>query len=174
VKELVDTNLVSTSPSPTFQQLLAEQHPSHPPFPTIPYKLLALDPGETVGWAVFEMGQLTKCGHAAGDATTIEDLVAREQPSVVVMEEYRIYPWRLKQHSLSNVPTLRLIGALQYILQTKGIPYHMQTAQQAKGFATDQRLKQWGMYPQKLRHARDAVRHAVYYLLFTAPKSVTP
>jgi hypothetical protein len=39
-------------------------------------------------------------------------------------------------------------------------------AHQAKGFVTDEKLKAWGFYQKGVRHARDSIRHACYFLLF--------
>lgn len=43
----------------------------------------------------------------------------------------------------------------------------MQMAAQAKGFVDDDKLKAWGFWIKGKKHARDAIRHGVYYLLFT-------
>lgn len=44
----------------------------------------------------------------------------------------------------------------------KGSRVVVQSAADAKGFATDERLRSWGMYVTP-EHARDAMRHAVLY-----------
>ena len=45
-------------------------------------------------------------------------------------------------------------------------------AQQAKGFVTDAKLKEWGMWDIGHKHARDACRHCVYYLVSQKPKKI--
>lgn len=134
-----------------------------------PPKLLCLDPGETTGWAVFENGELTKQGQTrtVDDWWAIHNLVKEINPSHVVFENYRVYAHKLERHSNSEVFTLRLVGVIEYLCDVYlGIPRMDQMAHQAKGFVTDEKLKAWGMYSKGQRHARDAVRHGVYYLLF--------
>lgn len=86
---------------------------------------------------------------------------------MVIYENYRVYAHKLERHSNSEVYTLRLVGVIEYLCDVKHkIPYYNQMAQQAKGFVTDDKLKKWGYYRQGLRHARDAIRHGCYFLLF--------
>lgn len=130
------------------------------------WPVLALDPGEgTTGWAVFNNGDLAAAGQVSGAATEIENLVECWSPAIVVAEEYRVYGWKAKQHSWSDIPTLQLIGAMRYICEKKNIPCHLQSAQVAKGFATDEKLRGWDLWQTSARHANDAIRHAVYFLL---------
>ena len=35
----------------------------------------------------------------------------------------------------------------------------------AKGFVTDAKLKEWGLWQDGLRHSRDAIRHGIYFLV---------
>jgi hypothetical protein len=135
-----------------------------------PERLLCLDPGHVTGWCVFERGKLT----AAGQALTMEegwhcidDLFNDVQPTMVVYENYRVYAHKLERHSNSEVYTLRLVGVIEYLCDVKfNIPQYNQMAHQAKGFVTDDKLKSWGFYKSGLRHARDAMRHGIYFLLF--------
>lgn len=134
-----------------------------------PERLLCLDPGETTGWAVFERGELT----ASGQARTIEgwevihDLFVDIKPTAVIYENYRVYAHKLERHSNSEVYTLRLVGVIEFICEMLfGIPHYNQMAQQAKGFVSDEKLKSWGFYKKGHRHARDAMRHGIYFLLF--------
>lgn len=115
------------------------------------------------------------------------------EPTLVVCEDYRIYQHKLQRHSFSPVLTLRLIGGID-LLCTMGwykkiinlVPLteeatiteefiyhehlysdiHYQMATTAKGFVTDDRLKEWGFWQEGMRHSRDAIRHGCYYLLF--------
>jgi hypothetical protein len=87
-------------------------------------------------------------------------------PTEVVMEDYRVYAHRVQQHMGSALLTPRLIGAIENMCITIGIPYHKQMAGEAKQFVTDVKLKSWGMYPAGLKHARDAIRHGCYYIIF--------
>lgn len=85
---------------------------------------------------------------------------------MVIYEGYKVYPWKLKQHSFSDVPTLQFIGFLRHACAVRGVPTATQMAQLVKTFCTDRKLKQWGLYNEGKRHANDAIRHGCYWLLF--------
>lgn len=135
-----------------------------------PERLLCLDPGHTTGWSLFEKGKLT----AQGQAATLEegwhcinDLFNDIQPTMVVFENYRVYAHKLERHSNSEVYTLRLVGVIEFLCDVKfGIPHNNQMAHQAKGFVSDEKLKEWKMYIRGEKHARDSIRHGIYFLLF--------
>ena len=138
--------------------------------------LLALDPGETTGWSVWQCtpgeddvliawGQLPSWPMNL-IASGFLELLKQYKPTRVVYEQYRVYDWKLETHSWSDVPTLRIIGSIETRLIDANIPYSHQTAQVAKQFVTDQRLKEFGFYKPALKHARDSIRHGIYYLCF--------
>jgi hypothetical protein len=137
-----------------------------------PERLLALDPGGTCGWAYFENGYLIKAGQIDGSWKPIMRLMKRLAPTLIVMENYVIYEWKLKQHSMSDVPTLQLIGQIKMACDIMKIPLHLQTAQKAKQFCTDTKLKQWGFYFERYKHANDAIRHGCSYMLW--PPKIKP
>jgi hypothetical protein len=141
-----------------------------------PYEgtILALDPGETTGYSVFHAASETIEMVASGQVKTwpmkncVTELanLLNQKPTLVVHEVYSIYEWKTDTHAWSDVPTLRVIGSLETLCIQAGIPYISQTAQVAKGFCTDEKLKAWGFYQQGQKHARDAIRHGLYFLLF--------
>jgi hypothetical protein len=142
--------------------------------------LLALDPGETTGVAAFSCTkeEAVLC-HASQIKTwplengveAIQALVNQLRPNYVVFESYQVYEWKAEDHTWSQVPTVQVIGMLQTILIQGTVPRSSQTAQVAKGFCDDDKLKAWGFYQPGLRHARDAIRHGTYYLLFGPSKA---
>lgn len=157
-------------------------------YPKADARMICLDPGETTGWAIFvgtvlrASGQLdTKsfpgCARVMKDFFYIQaGLGDHEYPFHVVMEDYKVYSWKSQSHSWSGVHTLRLIGAIQAILelqfsrhQVQGLTW--QSAQQGKAFCTDPKLQAWGFYKEGERHARDAIRHGCNYLLFHNPEA---
>ena len=139
--------------------------------------LLALDPGETTGWCVFEYlaandsyvkvasGQL-KTWPMQDFVNNFKQLLAMYKPTAIVHELYAVYEWKATDHSWSSVPTLRVIGGIEVFAIMADIPVYTQTAQIAKNFCTDDKLKTWGFYITGEKHARDAFRHAAYFLLF--------
>jgi hypothetical protein len=136
---------------------------------TSPGLTLCLDPGETVGWAVFNDGILEHSGQFKVDTTSLTELVmfvTGISPARIVMENYRVYGHKTEQHAGSEVVTIQYIGIFKLIAEQMHIPVYLQMAWQAKGFATDSKLKAWGMYQVAHKHANDAIRHGVYFYLF--------
>lgn len=150
-------------------------------------RVLALDPGETTGWSVWDShdnsthyelvraGQLPTWDKEAKPQTNkcivpcvrnFRQFLDEVKPDEVVMESYRVYEWKAENHSWSDVPTLRIIGSFETWLHNANIPYFFQTAQVAKQFVTDERLQEWGFWLKGQRHARDSMRHGLYYIMF--------
>ena len=139
----------------------------------VPHKLICLDPGKTTGWCTFVDGHLDKTGHIENcyddqniDTAGLFKLFEEEQPNFILYEDYKVYSHKLARHTFNPVFTLRLIGAIESYSQIKGIPTHKQMAVTAKNFVTDEKLKNWGFWKTGMRHARDAIRHGCYFLLF--------
>jgi len=142
-------------------------------------RILALDPGETTGFCVFEGPNLVvadqlKTKSVPEGAWEIEKAVCKHNVAEVVMEMYRVYSWKAEDHSWQSLHTPRLIGAVEYVCFQLDVPLIQQTAQQAKGFCTDEKLKAWGVYQVGKPHSCDAIRHACYYLLFDVAKVHKP
>jgi len=137
----------------------------------LPKVMIALDPGETTGLAVFNEANLVEAKqlatHSIYSGTDILiEVLDKYKPDMVVFEDYRIYDFKAQSHSWGTLHTPRLIGALQSLCHQRGIKTFYQLAQQPKLFCTDQKLEQWGYYRKGLRHARDAIRHGCYYLIW--------
>lgn len=136
-------------------------------------RLITFDPGNTTGYSIWDDGKLTAAGQlitpdVKGAVRALEVWIRAKDieganNSIVVIEEYRIYSWKTEQHAWSDIHTIRLIGCLETLLELRGIRYQMCGAGLAKTFATDQKLEDWGFYVKGQKHARDAIRHAVYF-----------
>lgn len=135
-----------------------------------PARLLALDPGHTTGWSLFENGVLTQSGQAATEANGWEEIAGLFEwiaPDMVIYENYRVYEHKLSRHANSEVYTLRLIGVIEFLCDIiHKIPKYNQMALQHKGFCSDEKLKAWGYYTSGHKHARDSIRAGTYFLLF--------
>jgi len=155
----------------------------------LPKSILTFDPGETTGWSSWakeidakEPPKLVKWGQlntkTLRNAIELEESVKNllmgsndtSRPNVVVIEDYRIYEWKTDEHAWSSVHTIQLIGLIKTYCIQNNIPYVMQSAQIAKQFATDEKLKDWDFWQPGMRHARDAIRHGIYYILFNSQK----
>lgn len=125
-------------------------------------KYLALDPGDTTGWAGFkENGDVDGFGDLFSKEDVYE-MLNRNRPDVVICEDYFLYPWLAKEQSWSPFDTVRIIGAVEFwcwdndkllVLQKPDI----------KGIA----YKWAGLVKpnnKKMTHQTDAYVHGVYYL----------
>ena len=125
---------------------------------------LALDPGETTGWATFddkgviiEWGQVIQADlHKWLDKTITSDLRA------VISEEYRIYSSR-RQRQWSRNQTSKNEGAIEAICSLRDVPFFLQPANVKKiGYL-------WaglGAAPSNhsISHQWDAVAHGTFWL----------
>lgn len=132
--------------------------------------VLALDPGETTGMAAFRGSHRLVATQLQGHTVPaifrqIRTALNFYHPDAVVMEDYRVYSWKTRDHANSDMFTSRLIGAVECLCEDLQVPLKKQMAGIAKGFCTDDKLRMWDLYAGG-RHSRDATRHAVYYLLF--------
>lgn len=125
-------------------------------------KYLAVDPGNSTGWATFnDTGDVVGFGTCVTRNSVYEKL-AEAAPELIIMEDYRLYPWKAKEQSWSGFETVRIIGAVEYyaylhnakvVLQEpsiKGIGYKWAGLTKPKNHA--------------LSHETDAYVHGVYYL----------
>jgi hypothetical protein len=141
--------------------------------------LMGLDPGETTGYALWkpddsyiELRQLQTNDVLRG-ATRLDQEIGSnfiaygaDDNLHIVMEDYKVYQWKVQDHAWDPLHTAQLIGATRYNAYRSGISCHMQMAVVAKRFVTDAKLEQWGLYSPGLNHARDAQRHLLHYFLF--------
>lgn len=148
-------------------------------------RVLAVDPGGTTGWALldsetreFSSGALT--GHGWEHADWLIARVVEGLCDVLVLEDFNLRVG-LSRGAASRRDTLspvRVIEDITYGLYRLAVEGRigdgwgsepgagrrvvLQSSADAKGFATDERLRSWGMYVTP-EHARDAMRHAVLY-----------
>lgn len=151
----------------TFNELLLKSRKGTTYVP--PLCLLALDPGEHTGVAVFKQGQLKECTQLLckdNPAQSIIEIFEMYQPTCVVCEDYRIYKHKTESHAWSDLFTPRLLGMIELLCYQQEINLHLQMASTAKGFCTPEKLKEWGFWQKGKRHADDAIKHGAYFLLF--------
>lgn len=127
---------------------------------------LALDPGEASGWATFNsVGSLLRVGTTFSMEeffTLIRKYVYELGVKTVICENYRIFDFKLNAHSYKEVPTIRRIGAVEYVCNQ----CHTELVFQS----TDNRDMgyMWGgikkAKDKAMSHPLDAYAHGVYYL----------
>jgi hypothetical protein len=138
-------------------------------FREFPPILLALDPGDTTGAAIFRDGVFDTAGHIAGGIPKVPRFIRRLQPSWIVCEDFLLYAHKARDQAWNEMRTPRIIGAIELVCWDLRIPLTFQTAQDGKSFPTDTKLRAWGLYDKGGRHARDAIRHGITFLLFGDP-----
>lgn len=137
--------------------------------------LLALDPGNTTGVAIFQDAAFLRADEIKTDtlpvaADALKKLLDDVRPRYVVYESYRVYKWKAEDHVHNDLHTPKVIGVIETLCHLYNTPAHDQTAQVAKQFVTDDKLRAWDLWIKGKRHSRDACRHGAYFLLFNWPK----
>jgi hypothetical protein len=155
-------------------------------------KLLAFDPGESTGWATFDVDseptaryELIDSGTAdleevqialgavlAGvapppgleaDPELIDAFAGAEH---IAFEDFVIYANKAQDLIGDYVRTARLIGAIQFIANAAGVPYTPALAREAKAPAEAAGAEELFSRPlHENRHANDAIRHGVWFVL---------
>lgn len=132
--------------------------------------ILAVDPGNTTGWAVFfrvtdplDAAILMRSG---AEKFSLADWWAHlyaVKPTTIIIERFSLYAHKAEQQINSTFFTCELIGITKLWADINEVPLHQQTAQVGKQIWTDARLEQFG-YLHNNRHTRDAIRHGLTYM----------
>lgn len=134
-----------------------------------PSRLLAIDPGETVGHALFVDGFFVDCGQVVAKenpAQAIENLIELMNPTHIVAEDYKVYSTKTESHAWSSLFTPRMLGMIELLGYQRNIQVHYQMAAVVKQFCNAAKLQEWNFYKPGKRHADDAIKHGTYFLLF--------
>lgn len=136
-----------------------------------PPRVLAIDPGERhCGMAWFIDGKCTQAIERLPGECIIQvrlDLEVRAI-DVLVVEEYRLYPWKAAQQAFSQIKTIEVIGVLRYLFAIHGTDAMTWVEQGAsikeptQGILRAKGLKKRAKGSQ---HALDAELHGYYYLM---------
>lgn len=129
------------------------------------------DPGETTGVCKFVDGGLTETHQL--EFFELGDWLARdsmEDGATVIVEAYRLRAGSAKSMIGSDFPAAQVVGLIKYFTRKSRVSIKFQSASQ-KEFFNNERLKTLGFYQVGHRHARDSIRHVLYYLSFTLKDS---
>jgi hypothetical protein len=125
---------------------------------------LALDPGNSTGWATFGAdGNPIGFGTLKGKDEFYEFLKSQPESLVaVICEDFRLYPWKSMQQAWSQLDTVRLIGVVEFWCSERNKMLVFQNPS-IKTIAYA-----WAGIPvpknKALTHETDAYVHGVYYL----------
>lgn len=136
---------------------------------THPITMLAIDPGEVhCGFAYFRGNECIEAGE--WDPPTllarVEHDVTHDVVDEVVIEEFELYPWKSQEQGFSQLRTVRVIGALEYVCARFGRPTLVVVFQKAiikkptVGQNTARKYK-WVSRGHG-GHAKDAETHGLY------------
>jgi hypothetical protein len=150
---------------------------------------LGLDPGGTTGFALYqaevirnpdgrlewfnEGWQIGHMGPGEHHKTLYDSLGLWQTPNfIIVCEsfEYRRNP-RDSQRDNIVLDSKEYIGVVKLFEQERmqahpGQRVVFQTAAMGKGFWTDDKLRKVGHYAVNMKHANDAMRHVLHYMVF--------
>lgn len=145
-------------------------------------QVLAFDPGETTGIVYLEINLTDKIHLEYGQLKTptieeavfevkniIKEFINMTDPNIrkMVIENYRVYGWKAESHAWDSLTTAKLVGVLQSLALFSDTPCTLRMAHTPKYACNDQNLKSWGFdIPPKDKHAKDALRHALYEIFW--------
>jgi hypothetical protein len=126
--------------------------------------ILAVDPGDShVGTAVSDPGGITAVEFSAKDWLQVFMETVSEY-DLVVIEEFKLYPGSAPALSWSQLDTVKMIGAMEWIARCSGVPIVLQSA--AVKIPTRAQANARGIeWKNKSGHASDALLHLYYYML---------
>lgn len=145
--------------------------------------ILALDPGGTTGWAVF---QATRIPHPTESKFEYYDMKWKRgqigpEPHHSALftllgmwgtAEYHIvcesFEYRNRSRAGLVLDSLEYIGIMKLFCAERDKAFHMQTASMGKGFVKDENIKKLSLWFPGQKHAMDATRHLLYYMINTA------
>lgn len=137
--------------------------------------ILALDPGETTGYAIAELGAKLLIGYGQREMTPKEfwNFLSYTLPTssecYVVCESFEFRQG--KQHTGINLYPCELIGILKlhrtfHIDMTDQLYFQPASVQGEKAYFSDKLLKELGLYIRGPGHGRSAVKHLLQWLQF--------
>lgn len=129
--------------------------------------ILAIDPGETVGWFGFnEDGSDTaEFGQLHGEAALVEFLSTLETPTLIIVESFTLYGHKAIQQSGSKMITPQVIGMLKMYARQKNVPLVEQPASILPIAEKWSGIKVEGKGGHGNSHWKSAFNHGVYYLV---------
>lgn len=128
--------------------------------------ILALDPGGTTGLAWMHGTNGAVRTMQMGPDEHHEELwnfMRVYTPTAIVCESFTYRNGLAK----ADLIPCEYIGLVKLYAEKYCVPLYMQTPSMAKKFFSDDKLKAADLWITGKQHARDAVRHLMYYVTFT-------
>ena len=135
--------------------------------------MLALDPGLTTGYcfATHRDRRLYLIpGQYKFSLWELDSLLLSlpNQPWTHII--YEDFQYRNRARAGLDLTPVKMIGIIEYreCMPNSRIGFHKQSAAEGKGFYTDAKLKELGVYVKGLKHGNDATRHLLHWINFKA------
>lgn len=127
------------------------------------YELIAVDPGETNGWAQFIDGECVKFGTLKWE-NEIFDWITEQSPNYWIVEDYIIRPeWAAgANHDFNRGITLQVIGAIKLWARAGGAVVNLQ--QPSLKPAAYGQMGATYVKGKKNMHHMDAIAHGTWYI----------
>ena len=144
------------------------------------FTAFAIDPGKTNGWAYYRAEKIDpkkfeedsplewyNPSWKVGQVTDVQDLellveTNHTAETHLIVERYLDRPAKLGH---KDNDALKVIGAIESLAKHREIPVTLQTSAQAKGFVKDANIRKLGLWTPGNRHAMDAMRHLLFWLI---------
>lgn len=138
------------------------------------HQLFVIDPGETVGWAMFVVkdGELEVACHGQGDwekfLWNFEDMLEKGYIDSILVEDYVVRTDTIGANIGSSLRTVRVMGVIEWLVAKAGLNQQLYWQPPGIGerFFNQKRLKEMGMWAGRMEHARSAIKHGLYFLMF--------
>jgi hypothetical protein len=134
---------------------------------------LGIDPGGMVGYSVYPLltqhfsAELVESGQ-----TPVENFIdwartAIQQDWYIFMERFTITANTARLTAGGSHDALDCIGVVKTLCRWAGAEFKFQTPAQAKKFVNDSQLKTLGLWIPGQDHARDAIRHLIFGIVYS-------
>ena len=128
--------------------------------------VIALDPGVTTGVALYtdwpKKHVHIKTEQLLFDHNELYEWLWDNHPTEIVYESF-IYQRRNKV----ELYPVEVIGVIKLFAQKNEVPIFVQSASQAKGFITNDKIKKLNLWEPGRVHGMDALRHLLYHEIVT-------
>lgn len=124
---------------------------------------LAIDPGETSGWASFTRDGTPITFNQIKGREPVYNLLKEQQPQCLIVEDFSIFPWKSGDLPFNDLETVRLIGSIEFWAYQQHVPLTLQAPN-----IKDIGYKWSGTAKAKnhaMSHKLDAYVHGIYYLV---------
>ncbi len=135
-------------------------------------RIVSVDPGGTCGYCILEQRN-EDISLIEVDQKPWKEFIHYSDHNLllgkydtVVIEKYRVKRSTIQANLGKNLRTVKIIGVLEFLCEKRKLNYYLQPAGIGKSFFDRDRLEEYNMWIVGKEHARDAIRHGLYYLIF--------